>query len=68
VDESSALKRLIEQLINLDSRQSVSLHNFTALYSTEEPDIVHCVLPTPHSYSVVSDIVQKVFTNGLYQM
>ena len=50
VDEFSALKRLVEQLINSDSlAKSVSLHNFTALCSTEKPDVAHCMWPTPNS-------------------
>ena len=50
VDEFSALKRLVEQLINSDSlAKSVSPHNFTALCSTEKLDIAHCMWPTPNS-------------------
>lgn len=50
VDEFSALKRLVEELIESNSlAKSVSLHNFTALCSTEKPDMAHCIWPTPNS-------------------
>ena len=50
VDEFSALKRLVDDLIKSDSlSKSVSVHNFTALCSTDKPDIAHCMWPTPNS-------------------
>ena len=50
VDEFSALKRLVDDLIHFDSlAKDVSLHNFTALCSTEKPDIAYCIWPTPNS-------------------
>ena len=50
VDEFSALKRLVDGLIKSDSlSKSVSVHNFTALCSTDKPDIAHCMWPTPNS-------------------
>lgn len=50
VDEFSALKRLVDDLIESDSlAKDVSLHNFTALCSTEKPDIAYCIWPTPNS-------------------
>ena len=50
VDEFSALKRLVDDLIESDSlAKDVSLHNFTALCSNEKPDIAYCIWPTPNS-------------------
>lgn len=42
VDDFSALKRLVDDLIESDSlAKDVFLHNFTALCSTEKPDIAY---------------------------
>ena len=42
VDKFSTLKRLVDELIKFDSLpKSVSVHNFTALCSTDKPDIAH---------------------------
>ena len=49
VDDFSAPKRLVDDLVKSDSiAKSVSVHNFTSLCSTEEPYIVHSIWPTPN--------------------
>ena len=49
-EKGDALKRLVDDLIESDSlAKDVSLHNFTALCSTEKPDIAYCIWPTPNS-------------------
>ena len=43
VDKFSALTRLVDELVKLDSiAKSVSVHNFPARCSTDKPDIAHC--------------------------